>query len=727
MKLYPSLLLFLCLPLHGMGPFFQTISFGYKSYTRTRKNCDYSSLSPADQQRFSCTYVKPDYKKFEGMDSKQFETFFFTSFKEYLIPIGFPESYFGNNVLDQFDYCDAQHYKLPETRQKEVLGRFEFYQFPAFIEFIKTFPEYNDFITDLNQRINAGEKICSSTRECTWKAGIEFCGRTVWGESFKDCIKKLYQKIEKTEQIEQEVHKKWILQEQEKMRQAEQQRLKEEQAKTSQPMIGSLSQEADEAFYSQQADKLRKINARYNAYREKIDSLALGNSHLAARCEALEKVVNGEASIEQRNFIIDPELQEFLDDQGIDPSLFDSCEGDDLQLELHQEFINIMTEFAHINAQLTEDQKGIVYYMLSDMVEVGAKANKANCEVAAIKCADAGHAIIAASKEFGLAVFSLGKATVDVIGKVGNAGFDGIEDILNGNFDVLFDGVTEGLENTCNLVSVQTAKNIGSAVVVIGYKIGQALVEINEICTMLDDFDANAFARILQDATYLVKSADETLQPITELDNDEIFKFGVALAVEVAATQGLWAGCKKVAKAGEIVAATGEISQGFKFAWQSLKNDSIEFFSKLNQKGLRHSYAGAGEVEENSLARGMQKGEERLSKSAAEGTSKGGSAVAKNTKNGIFENASYHGKKSNPIKSKAPINGQKALDNSLPIMGNTTRRVGISHGEFVVLDETRTGMKIFHGHVRKWKDLTVEMQNALRKTGLVNRKGKILQ
>jgi hypothetical protein len=35
--------------------------------------------------------------------------------------------------------------------------------------------------------------------------------------------------------------------------------------------------------------------------------------------------------------------------------------------------------------------------------------------------------------------------------------------------------------------------------------------------------------------------------------------------------------------------------------------------------------------------------------------------------------------------------------------------------------------KAFHGHVRSWDQLTSEMQNALRRSGLVDRKGRILK
>jgi hypothetical protein len=43
----------------------------------------------------------------------------------------------------------------------------------------------------------------------------------------------------------------------------------------------------------------------------------------------------------------------------------------------------------------------------------------------------------------------------------------------------------------------------------------------------------------------------------------------------------------------------------------------------------------------------------------------------------------------------------------------------------VVLDETTPG--VFHGHVRSWEQLRPEMQNALRKAGLVDRRGKIIE
>lgn len=90
---------------------------------------------------------------------------------------------------------------------------------------------------------------------------------------------------------------------------------------------------------------------------------------------------------------------------------------------------------------------------------------------------------------------------------------------------------------------------------------------------------------------------------------------------------------------------------------------------------------------------------------------------------GIFENTPYH-TTGNPIKSAVPINGQAALNNSFQLSPTSSRRIGISEGQFVVLDQTSPGL--YHGHVRAWDELTQEMKNVLIRAGLVTRKGKII-
>lgn len=108
-------------------------------------------------------------------------------------------------------------------------------------------------------------------------------------------------------------------------------------------------------------------------------------------------------------------------------------------------------------------------------------------------------------------------------------------------------------------------------------------------------------------------------------------------------------------------------------------------------------------------------------------TGGGDSSVAKYSfKNGRYEDASYHSAKGNSVKSAKPIDGQHALDNSLPLPRNTERRVAVSNNQIVILDKTVDGL--YHGHVRTWKNLNNDVIEAvLRKAGLVTKRGKIKQ
>jgi len=91
-----------------------------------------------------------------------------------------------------------------------------------------------------------------------------------------------------------------------------------------------------------------------------------------------------------------------------------------------------------------------------------------------------------------------------------------------------------------------------------------------------------------------------------------------------------------------------------------------------------------------------------------------------------FEPSPKHGRTARGRASAGPVNGQHALDTSLPIGKNTTRRVGVDYdgGTFAVFDETSSG--VFHGHQRGWSDLTQAMKNTLVDAGMATRKGRIL-
>jgi hypothetical protein len=64
------------------------------------------------------------------------------------------------------------------------------------------------------------------------------------------------------------------------------------------------------------------------------------------------------------------------------------------------------------------------------------------------------------------------------------------------------------------------------------------------------------------------------------------------------------------------------------------------------------------------------------------------------------------------------------LDNSFLVEDTSPRRIGVSRGQFVVLDRTREGL--YHGHVRIWKELERGMQNILKEHGIVTGRGKII-
>ncbi|WP_339483715.1 RHS repeat-associated core domain-containing protein, partial [Pseudomonas sp. RL_5y_Pfl2_73] len=96
----------------------------------------------------------------------------------------------------------------------------------------------------------------------------------------------------------------------------------------------------------------------------------------------------------------------------------------------------------------------------------------------------------------------------------------------------------------------------------------------------------------------------------------------------------------------------------------------------------------------------------------------------------VYKDAPYHGAADNSVKSRAPSNGQAALDNSIQVKDSSPRRVGVDvkNNELVVLDRTQTlpnDDEEFHGHVRCWCDLHTDQQNALKRAQQVTSKGKI--
>ena len=98
----------------------------------------------------------------------------------------------------------------------------------------------------------------------------------------------------------------------------------------------------------------------------------------------------------------------------------------------------------------------------------------------------------------------------------------------------------------------------------------------------------------------------------------------------------------------------------------------------------------------------------------------------------IYNDASYHGKTDNAVKSRAPTNGQLALDNSIQVKNSSPRRIGIDkiNNEIVILDRTEVkpnGDEEFHGHVRCACTLDNKQTSILRKHKMLSKKGEIIK
>ena len=90
-----------------------------------------------------------------------------------------------------------------------------------------------------------------------------------------------------------------------------------------------------------------------------------------------------------------------------------------------------------------------------------------------------------------------------------------------------------------------------------------------------------------------------------------------------------------------------------------------------------------------------------------------------------FEGNPKHGRVDRGRASAAPINGQAALDNSVRFSANSSGRVGVDYdaGSFAVFREHTPGN--FHGYTVRWNEMTDARRNALTRSGMVDRRGRI--
>ena len=83
-----------------------------------------------------------------------------------------------------------------------------------------------------------------------------------------------------------------------------------------------------------------------------------------------------------------------------------------------------------------------------------------------------------------------------------------------------------------------------------------------------------------------------------------------------------------------------------------------------------------------------------------------------------YNEAPYHHQQSSGAKSKAPTNGQQALDSSVPY-GDKGNRIAVDKANEEIVVLMKDGPGSYHGHVRTWDGLEPTMQQALKENGLV--------
>jgi filamentous hemagglutinin len=101
----------------------------------------------------------------------------------------------------------------------------------------------------------------------------------------------------------------------------------------------------------------------------------------------------------------------------------------------------------------------------------------------------------------------------------------------------------------------------------------------------------------------------------------------------------------------------------------------------------------------------------------------------------VYKRNPKHGRWDRGIISREPVNGQDALDWSVPVKTTSRVRIGIDYeddaivvfrrhvlGEFL----DRPWDEVFHGYVVAWKGLEQDIKNALIEAGMADRRGRIL-
>jgi len=179
-----------------------------------------------------------------------------------------------------------------------------------------------------------------------------------------------------------------------------------------------------------------------------------------------------------------------------------------------------------------------------------------------------------------------------------------------------------------------------------------------------------------------------------------------------------------------------------------LANEGKLFFTKLANRFAPKAVIAGTDIAVHATEKGIEQAgktgtklatsiENNAAKVAGSGAKANNAAKAADKAEHLFEKgltykpSPLHTKTGNAIKSKAPINGQAALDKSVKIItkNNISKaRIAIQEGEIVVFKSSGSGVNegVYHGYVCAFDKLDPEAVTTLYKLGWATLKGKIL-
>ncbi|HEV2916970.1 MAG TPA: hypothetical protein VGW78_04435 [Candidatus Babeliales bacterium] len=210
-------------------------------------------------------------------------------------------SYTTESYLHTYSACELAHYFAQHGYSAEqVLRHHELYTNPEFITLIKSYPEYKEYITYLNRKLQ--KKSGFAKWLGTWT--------DTHRKGFTKCVQQLYHELEQTKRSKESVN----------------------QIRNNLQHAWDQQQKLLQGEVSDWYD-LSSIYQTYNC----------GDSaHIQRRCDALEDTVTHGVYYVQQTYTLNSNVQNMLCSSSYDPSSYTSCYGNQLQQAIHQECITLL-------------------------------------------------------------------------------------------------------------------------------------------------------------------------------------------------------------------------------------------------------------------------------------------------------------------------------------------------------------------------------------------------